>query len=172
MYLLNALRGRDRRPAARRPSCAGRPPVLEPLEDRILLSYGFTLLADDGPDSLFSSLKPPVPLNDHGTAGGFVADLKSGGEGVFTRHMEGQLGILAITSDLISAFPVSGGINDAGTVVFGADLRAGGQAIFTGRGGPLSRIADTGPDSPFSGFLSLALPINNEGTVAFRASVR
>src|SRR5262249_4465773 len=59
-----------------------------------------------------------------------------------------------------------------GTVACGPDLRAGGQAIFTGSGGPLVRIADTGPDSPFSGFLSLAVPINNEGTVAFRANLR
>jgi hypothetical protein len=109
-------------------------------------------------------------VNDQGAVR-FRSALRSGGEGVFTRDTRGNLGIIAVTSDLIRAFPLYGGINDAGTASFGADLRAGGQAIFTGRGGELSRIADTGPDSPLSGFLPMAATINNEGTVAFGATL-
>ncbi len=176
MDLFNALRGRTRRRAAARrrfPSQAvrPRPPVLEALEDRMLLSYSFKLLADDG--SFFGEFPAGTAptLNNPGT-GMFRATLKSGGEGIFTRDMEGKLGIIAITSDLISGFPVGSIINDAGTAAFPADLRAGGQAIFTGDGGSLSPIADTGPKSPFSGFLAPVASINNEGTVAFRATLK
>jgi hypothetical protein len=150
-----------------------RPLVLEVLEDRCLLSsYSFALLADDGPHSFFGEFPAATTpnLNNPGT-GIFRAMPNSGGEGVFTRDMQGNLGIIAITSDLISGFPTGGIINDAGTAAFPADLRAGGQAIFTGDGGRLSRIADTGPDSPFSGFLAPVASINNADTVAFRATL-
>jgi hypothetical protein len=181
MFPFNALRGMrpravhsrggSRHPHSRR--SGDRPLALEALEDRCLpSSYSFTLLADDGPDSPFAF--PACPggpsLNDQGTAA-FNADLKSGGAGKFTRDMQGNLGIIAVTSDLVSAF-LGGGITSAGTVSFLADLRAGGQAVFTGSGGPLSRIADTtSPDSPFSSIGPRAANINNEGTVSFRATL-
>jgi hypothetical protein len=57
-------------------------------------------------------------------------------------------------------------------VSFGADLRDGTQAIFTGRGQELSRITDTGPDSPFSAILPLAADVTNDETVAFRATLK
>jgi hypothetical protein len=110
-------------------------------------------------------------MNDQATVY-FQAGLKSGGEGAFTRDAQGNLGIIAITSDLIRDFPIGGGINNAGTVSFGADLRDGTQALFTGRGGALSRIADTGPNSPFSSFPPPAATINNDDTVAFRATLK
>jgi hypothetical protein len=182
MFLANALRrmrpravhsqGGSRQAPGRR--SRARPLVLEALEDRFLLSsYTFTLLADDGPTSPFAAFPTataPV-LNAQGMAA-FRALLKSGGEGLFTRDAQGNLGIIAITSDLISDFPFGGPLNDAGTATFGADLRAGGQAIFTGNGGPLSRIADTGPESPFSGFFGSSASLTNEGTVAFRATLK
>jgi hypothetical protein len=145
--------------------------AIEALEDRVLLSYGFTLLADDGPHSFFSagSLGTPT-MNDQGTVT-FHAALRSGGEGVFTRDTAGALGIIAITSDRVHDFPIGGSINNAETVSFGADLRDGTQAIFTGRGQELSPIADTGPDSPFSGFFGPAATMNNDELVAFRASL-
>jgi hypothetical protein len=150
-----------------------RPLVLEPLEDRCLLSsYSFTLLADDGPNSIFSVAAGIPSVNDQVTAK-FHATLRStGADGIFTRNMNGELGIIAVTSNLFRAFPLSGGINDAGTVSFGAALSDGTQAIFTGRGGALSRIADTGPDSPFSSFVQPAANINNQEMVAFRATLR
>src|SRR5262249_16102627 len=146
MFLANALR--RMRPRAVRSHGGSRhahgqrsrvrPLVLESLEDRCLLSaYSFALLADDGPNSPFDFSHPllgGVPaMSDQATAY-VLAGLKSGGEGAFTRDAQGHLGIIAITSDLIRDFPIGGGINNAGTVSFGADLRDGTQAIFTGRG--------------------------------------
>src|SRR5688500_12539870 len=69
--------------------------------------------------------------------------------------------------------PIAGGIlspqvNNAGTVVFRAlrDAGAGGgQAVFTGNGGPLTTVADTA--GPISGFFNPA--INDAGQVAYRA---
>src|SRR6266851_9275719 len=151
-----------------------RPLVLEALEDRCLLSsYRFALLADDGPSSPFAAFPTTTApaLNAQGTAS-FYAQLRSGGEGLFIRDAQGNLGIIAITSDLIRDFPFGGPLNDAGTQVFGADLRTGGQAIFTGDGGPLSRITDTGPEIAFSDFFGSSGSLTNEGTVAFRAALK
>jgi hypothetical protein len=145
--------------------------VLDLLEDRTLLSYSFANIADFGPGSFFSQPIMTGTLNDSGTVT-FRASLWSGGEGSFTRDMDGNLGIIAITNDLISALPIGGRINNAGTVSFGANLRDGTQAIFTGRGQELSRITDTGPDSPFSSILPLAADVTNDETVAFRATLK
>src|SRR5262249_10300540 len=115
-----AVHSRGGSPHAHRRRCRARPLALEALEDRCLLSsYSFTLLADDSPDSPFLLPGPAtggIPtINDHGTVA-FQAGLKSGDEGVFTRDTQGNLGIIATTSDLISDFRIAGGINDAGTV--------------------------------------------------------
>jgi hypothetical protein len=59
-------------------------------------------------------------------------------------------------------------INDAGTVAFLADLRAGGTGVFTGAGGPLTTVATTA--GPLSSFLSGPY-INSGGTVAFVANL-
>jgi len=59
-------------------------------------------------------------------------------------------------------------INDAGTVAFLADLRAGGTGVFTGAGGPPTTIATTA--GPLSFFLSGPY-INIAGTVAFVANL-
>jgi probable HAF family extracellular repeat protein len=123
-----------------------------------------------GVSALAGSLGTPT-MNDQGTVT-FHAALRSGGEGVFTRYTAGTLGIIAITSDLVHDFPIGGSINNAGRVSFGAGLRDGRQAIFTRRGQELTRIADTGPDSPFSSFLGPAATLNSDGTVAFRATLK
>src|SRR5438552_8076143 len=182
MFLSNALHRirrrairnlEDSRHAHGRRSRA-RPLLLEALEDRCLLSsYRFALLADDGLSSLFAAFPTTtvLALNAQGTAS-FHAQLRSGGEGLFIRDAQGNLGIIAITSDLIRDFPFGGALNDAGTQVFGADLRTGGQAIFTGDGGPLSHITDTGPESAFSDFFGSSSSFSNEGTVAFRAALK
>jgi hypothetical protein len=134
-------------------------------------AYAFTQIADFAPNSMFSHVIMNGTLNDHGTVT-FRAALWSGGEGAFTRDMEGNLGIIAITNDLISAVPIGGRINNSGTVSFGANLRDGTQAIFTGRGQELSRITDTGPDSPFGSILPAAADVTNDETVAFRATLK
>jgi hypothetical protein len=165
-----------RRPNAHRSSSGrlrARPLLrLEPLADRCLLSsYSFTQIAEFGPNSFFSQPIMTGTLNDHGTVT-FRTRLWSGGEGAFTRDMEGNLGIIAITNDVIKALPIGGRINNAGTVSFGADLRDGTQAIFTGRGQQLARITDTGPDSPFGSILPAAADVTNDETVAFRATLK
>jgi hypothetical protein len=146
---------------------------LEALEDRCLLSpYNFALLADNGPNSIFSlgSLNQPG-LNDEGTVM-FHSALTSGTVGVFTIDRAGSLRTIALSGSLANDFPLGGAITDRGTVSFGVDLAGNIQAVFTGNGKELTRIADTGPDSPFSSFLPPAAPINNEETVAFRATLK
>jgi arylsulfate sulfotransferase len=175
MFRLRSLRGGlQRRPARPRPlyprrSPRARPLVIEALEARTLLSYSFTLIADNGPQSPYSVVNN-APINDQGMVP-FRADLRSGGAGIFTRGMDGSLGIIAITSDLVRTFPFGLSISDGGTVSFGADLRDGVRAIFTGSGQELTRLVDTGPDSPFSDLLPPAATINNASTVAFRATL-
>jgi hypothetical protein len=182
MFLANVLRrrrpratghrGGSRQPHGRR--YRARPLVLESLEDRCLLSsYSFTPIADNGPNSIFTlgALNQPG-LNDEGTVM-FHSALKSGPIGVFTVDTAGSLVTIART-DLVGATDMflGGGITDEGTVSFGANLVGGnGQAVFTGDGGELTRIADTGAGSPFSSFLAPAAPINNDETVAFRATL-
>jgi hypothetical protein len=132
---------------------------------------GFTEIAEFGPNSMFNHVIMNGTLNDQGTVT-FRAALWSGGEGAFTRDMDGNLRIIAITNDVIRAVPIGGRINNSGTVSFGADLRDGTQAIFTGRGQELSRITDTGPDSPFSSILPAAADVTNDETLAFRATLK
>jgi hypothetical protein len=156
-----------------RPSRA-RPLALEALEDRSLLSsYGFTLIADNGPNSIFSLAALNQPgLNEEGTVM-FHSGLKTGPVGVFTVDRAGSLSTIALTgSPSLSAsdFFLGGAITDQGTVSFGANLAGGGQAIFTGDGQATTRITDTGPNSPFSSFLTPAAPINDHGTVVLRAT--
>src|SRR5262249_2209678 len=139
--------GRPRpRPARRN---ARLPLRCEALEDRGLpSSYGFTEIAEFGPTSRVSHAIMTGPSDDH-AAVTFRAHRSAGGEGAFARDMQGNLGTIALTDDVISAMHIGGRINDSGTVSFGADLRDGTQAVFTGNGQGLTRITDTGPDSPF-----------------------
>jgi hypothetical protein len=76
---------------------------------------------------------------------------------------------IADTAGPFSRFGVFPSINAAGTVAFEADLNSGQLGIFTGRGGPLTTIAETGNASPFGGFG--APVINRRGTVAFEAGL-
>src|SRR5437667_2511856 len=121
-----------RRPSPRqRPT--GRRLTLEALEDRMLLSYTFTPIADTGAGSPYSGLDRPA-INDLG-AMAFTANLRSGGAGIFTRNVDGSQGpTIALTNDLIRTFTLSTFMNDSGTVSFGAQLTDGRTAIFTGRG--------------------------------------
>jgi hypothetical protein len=159
----------------RRPSRRQRPAdprlTLEALEHRCLLSsYSFKLIADTGPNSPYGALDRPA-INNLG-AMAYQANLKSGGEAIFTRNPDGSRGpIIAITSDLISTFTLSPFMNDSGTVSFGAELTDGSTAIFKGSGQELTRIADTEPYSPFSSLPSPAPRIQNDGTVTFHGTL-
>jgi hypothetical protein len=152
------------RPAARRLT-------LEALEDRMLLSYTFTPIADTGPGSPYSGLPVGKAINDRGQVA-FVADLKSGGEVIYRTEGDGRLTTIAQTGGLIRDFYLSPFMNDSSTVSFGADLTDGAQAVFTGSGGDLTRIADTEPASPFSSIPNPAPRIDARGAVYFRATLR
>src|SRR6266852_2513396 len=163
------LRCGARRPLCPRRSFCARPLVVEALEERTLLSYTFSQIAD-----ISLSFDSSLPgryfpgINSRGTAC-FWSAVRPGGEGIFTRDMEGSLGIIAITDDQLQSFPTGPLMNSAGTVAFLANLRAGGQALFTGNGGSVTRIADT-TSGPFSSFLGKAPQLNDAGTAAFAAT--
>jgi hypothetical protein len=146
--------------------------AIEALEDRMLLSYSFALIADTGPQSPYSGLDVGQAINDRGAVA-FEASLRLGVAGIFTRNPDGSQGpIIAITGDLIRTFTLSPFMNDSGTVSFGAELRDGSTGIFTGRGQELTRVADTGPNSPFSSLPSTGAPqIHDNGTLYFRATL-
>jgi hypothetical protein len=62
-------------------------------------------------------------------------------------------------------------INNAGVVVFVADVDSGGSGIFVGNGGPITTIADTsGAFSSFGSSQAGRPSLNSSGDVAFRAS--
>src|SRR6266516_3815630 len=95
-----------RRPSPRRRPAARRLTV-EPFEDRMLLSYTFTDIADTGTGSPYSGLEVRPAINDLG-AMAFVANLRSGGAGIFTRNPDGSQGpIIAVTNDLIRSVTLS-----------------------------------------------------------------
>jgi hypothetical protein len=74
---------------------------------------------------------------------------------------------IATTGETYSAFAAST-MNDAGTVAFEANLKAGGQAVVTGDGRELHTVADTtGPFSSFFGNVAL----NIDGQVVFAANL-
>jgi type 1 fimbria pilin len=176
--ILNSLSPRSphartrRRPSPRQRPAARRL-ILEVLEDRCLLSsYSFTPIADTGPNSPYSGLEVRPAINDLGAVA-FVANLKSGGAGIFTHNPDGSQGpIIAVTNDLLRTFTLSPFMNDGGTVSFGAKLKDGSTAIYTGRGQELTHIADTGPNSPYSSLPSPAPRIQSDGTVTFHGTLR
>src|SRR5262249_36317496 len=158
------LRRRRARPARK----ASRRLILEALEDRVLLSYRFTDIADTaGPYSDLSAFSRRPALNNDGTVA-FWAALKSGGEAIFTSDAAGSLTTMATTGGLVSAFDSGPSINSEGTVAFRAKLAAGGKAIFKTDGGELTRIADT--NQVFQSFLGLSAIIGDSGKVTFLAS--
>src|SRR5947207_5338126 len=173
--ILNPLRPSSARVRVRRrPSARQRPTsqlTLEALEDRMLLSYTFIPIVDTSPGSPYSGLPVGKAMNDRGQVA-FVADLKSGGEAIYRTEADGRLTTIAQTDGLIRDFYLSPFMNDSSTVSFGADLTDGAQAVFTGRGGALTRIADTEPASPFSSIPFPAPRIDARGAVYFRATLR
>jgi hypothetical protein len=110
-------------------------------------------------------------INDHGQVS-LVAVLKAGGQAIYRTEDDGRLTTIAQTDGLIRDFYLSPFMNDSGTVSFGANLTDGRQAVFTGSGEALTRIADTEPDSLFSSIPNPAQRMDQDGVVYFRATLR
>jgi hypothetical protein len=172
MFLLNTLRELRRGSTTRRRNSdrgltRSRQPrrlVLEALEDRTLLSYSFTLIADDS--GVFTL--PTIPtINNAGTVA-FQTSLIWGRDAIFTGD-GGPHHLIAITGHPADTFPGNPTINSAGTVTFRATFGSGGQAVLTGDGGELTTIADTS-DGTFSQFIG-AQQINDAGRVGFLAEL-
>lgn len=145
-----------------------RPLVLEALEDRTLLSYSFTLIAETGDRSSYSAVQTGT-INQDGTVA-FLSTLHSGGQAIIASDGESYR-IIAVTSDLVESFVASTPINAQGRVAFRANLRGGGQAILRGDGGPLTRIADSTAKSDLSEIVANP-DLNDHGTVVFAANYR
>lgn len=126
-----------------------------------------TIAAFSGsPPYLVRYFNRAIDINDNGTVA-FVAipDAIEGLEGVFTSNGEETTTIVDNTGTLKNLFRIPT-INNDGTVAFAAELRAGGQGLFTYNNGVITTIAQTG--RPFDIYGSPV--INNEGTIAFGAS--
>lgn len=134
----------------------------------MLLSYTLTSIADTSSASSYGGLPVGQAINDVGQVA-LVAVLKTGGQAIYRTEADGRLTTIAQTDDLIKDFYLSPYINDSGTVSFGADLNDGKQAIFTGNGGALTRIADSEPGSLFSSLPAPAPRLGSDGTVVFQA---
>src|SRR5262245_45677814 len=124
--ILKSLRTRSPHTRTRpRPSPRQRPAavrlIVEALEDRSLLSYTLTPIADTSTSSPFSGLEVGQAVNDLGQVA-LVAVLKAGGQAIYRTEADGQLTTIAQTGALIRDFYLSPYINDSGTVSFGADL--------------------------------------------------
>lgn len=147
-----------------------RPLVLEALEERTLLSYSFTLVAETGDRSSYSAIQTGT-INQDGTVV-FLGTLHSGGQVIIASDPDrGSYRIIAITSDPVESFTTGMPINAQGRVAFRANLRGGGQAILRGDGGPLTRIADSTAKSDLSEIVG-APDHNDHGTVVFPANYR
>src|SRR5262245_59247215 len=138
-----------------------------------VVSYTFTKIADCSDDSITVPDSGGVSINAQGAVA-FIGNLNAGGQGVFTGN-GGPLTTIVDTNQGFGSFgPFAnfGGqvsINDNGTVAFFGQFQAGGAGIFSGRGGPLTLLADT--SGVLSGIVGTAA-INNQGTVAFVAGFR
>src|SRR5262249_31036786 len=173
MFFVNTLRGLGRPSAERRKgpqrsadrSRLTRQLSVERLEDRMLLSYSFTLIADNTGDI---SGFPFVPaINRDGTVV-LNAVYQSGQQAILTGD-GGDLTTVVATGDLFSNLDGTPTINDSGAVAHRGTLTAGGKMVFTARDGKVIPIARTS-DGVFADFPA-AIEIHEEGTVHFRATL-
>lgn len=125
-------------------------------------------------DDLFTSFSGDgLPINQQGTVA-FLANLKSGGEAIFTGN-GGLLTMIADTNGAFDGFSASPAINDDGTVAFLAFLQSGGEGIFTGSDPINNKVIATGDNllgSTVTDIDSFDLEgLNNRGQIAFAASL-
>src|SRR5438874_4847493 len=102
--ILRSLTPSSARARTRRQPAPGLRPAavrltVEPLEDRSLLSYTFTPIADTGAGSPYAALPVGQAVNDLGQVA-FVAALKSGGQAIYRTEADGRLTTIAHTDGL------------------------------------------------------------------------
>lgn len=141
---------------------------VEQLEERALLSgFEYTLIADNSPSGLFSTLTIVPTINNEGTVALRSAALRGGGSGHFTGN-GGTLTPIVTTGDVFESTIGTPNINTGGTVAFYATPTGGSLSLYTSSGGTPTLIADT--SGPFSNLTGNG--INDAGTVVFRATLR
>jgi hypothetical protein len=119
--------------------------------------------------SFGDSLGNGISLNDESVVV-FKADLNDGGAGIYV-HDESGLTTVADTNGPFAAFSFSRpDINDAGTVVFWAEVSpfVGAISIGSSSGGPTETFVD--PDGPYGGF-GREVSINDSGEIVFTAGL-
>lgn len=120
-------------------------------------------------NGLFSNFEDNPASNNRGELV-FIANLDTGGQGVFLSNNWGRKTVtVANTDGLFSQFFFKPAINDRNTVVFTAELDTGVQGIFSYS--PTRRITTVvDSNGPFSRF-EFNPAINNKGTIAFVAEL-
>ncbi len=122
-------------------------------------------------DDTFASFST-VAINDPGTVA-FVANLTTGGAGIFTKSSDGLLTTIVNTSDAFKSFG-NVAINNQGTVAFAARLNAGGQGIFIGANPVTDKVIATGDSLLGSTVTSLTFAsrgLNNNQQIVFFATL-
>jgi hypothetical protein len=132
-----------------------------------LTTGGSGLFTSNGSSITQIAIGGSPSINNIGTVAFYANNLPGVGEGIFTSN-GGFITTIADTSGPFSTFGGDVAINDNGTVVFDALLKAGGEGIFTGNGGSVTTIADT--SGSFSSF-GFDPDINDSGTVIFTAAL-
>ncbi len=172
MFLVNVLRGRHRRSMARRKTAkpwhaSRRRLVLEGLEERELLSYSFTLIADTSGRYLIESLPGAGPKIDNSGRVGFLAGLEGGSQALFTGD-GGDLTTIADTYGRFTSLGMAFQVSDGESGVFGPRDRNGVLYRMTYDGQSYTTIADTS-SGVFAGFSSNSM--NMHGLVVTRANL-
>lgn len=134
--------------------------------------YKFVKIADNKEGAFSAFHSRSARITNRGVVV-FRADMTAGGRGIFTSDGTG-LTTIATTGEEFDDLDIEPDINDRGQVVFWSKLKGGaGERVLVGDGTTLKTMADTGPDSPFSGFSTIGgVAINNHGTVVFAAHAK
>src|SRR5690348_4823366 len=90
----NVPHARTRRRPSPRPRPTTRRLTLEVLEDRMLLSYTLTPIADTSPGGPYSGLEVGQAINDRGQVA-LLAVLKAGGQAIYRTEADGRLTTIA-----------------------------------------------------------------------------
>jgi probable HAF family extracellular repeat protein len=148
-----SLGGRRSERSRRRP--AGRPPGMEPLEDRRLLSYTITNLGSLGGTFVF-----PMDVNNRGEVVGLAATANNAANHAFLYRG----GRMIDLGTLGGADSEATGINDRGDVVGTSGVATGSERVdaFIVRGGKITDLGPVDAETAASGLVS----INASGVIS------